>query len=80
MNWQKASGYNRRPTKEQRNDRALASCGTAQDAIARYLRISTHTLRLHFRDELDTAAIPLRATSSANALVKPCIPQSSNQD
>ena len=57
MNWQKASGYNRRPTKEQRNDRALASCGTAQDVIARYLRISTHTLRLHFRDELDTAAI-----------------------
>jgi DNA invertase Pin-like site-specific DNA recombinase len=38
------------PTKEQRNDvRALASCGTAQDVIARYLRISTHTLRLHFR-------------------------------
>jgi hypothetical protein len=67
MNWQKASGYNRRPTKEQRNDvRALASYGTAQDVIARYLRISTHTLRLHFRDERETAAIKANQAMTNN--------------
>jgi hypothetical protein len=67
MNWQKASGYNRRPTKEQRNDvRALASYGTAQDVIARYLRISTHTLRLPFRDELDSAAIKANQAMTNN--------------
>ncbi len=46
------------PTKEQRRYvEKLASCGVPQAQIAKVAQIDAKTLRKHFRDELDTAAI-----------------------
>jgi hypothetical protein len=46
------------PTDAQRRlVRSLAACGTRQDLIASMLEISSRTLRKHFRNELDRAAI-----------------------
>ena len=55
------------PTEEARNDvKALASCGVTQDIIARYLHVAPMTLRLHFREELDFAAMKANQAVAIN--------------
>jgi TPR repeat protein len=55
------------PTEEARNDvKALASCGVTQDIIARYLHVAPMTLRLHFPEELDFAAMKANQAVAIN--------------
>lgn len=50
------------PTDETRAQvHALAACGTRQDNIGRFIGISHITLRKHYADELETAAIKANA-------------------
>ena len=44
----------------------LASCSVTQDIIARYLHVAPMTLRLHFREELDFAAMKANQAVAIN--------------
>ncbi len=50
------------PTAESRAEvKALAAVGVREDEISKYVGISPHTLRKHYRDELDKAHIQATA-------------------